>query len=189
MNKSDNIAEIAKALCLAQAEMQKASKSTTNPFFKSKYADLEEVIDCVKSVFIKHGLSFTQMPGFDNGIVTVETMIMHDSGEWITSTCGCNSPKQDPQGVGSAITYLRRYSLSAVAGLAQEDDDGNSQQVGNNPDPIDLPWFNDFDKDAVQMAQLIAEGKRTPKQIIDNLCTKYKLSKEVRAQINALGGK
>lgn len=126
MLKSESIAALAAALAKAQAEIENASKSSVNPHFKSKYADLAEVINTVRPVFSSHGLSITQMPSFDGGIAHVETLLMHSSGEWISSTASAPVSKQDAQGVGSAITYLRRYSLAAVAGVAQEDDDANS---------------------------------------------------------------
>ena len=139
MNKSDSIKELASALALAQGEIENAHKSAANPFFKSKYADLAEVINTLKPVFAKHGLSYTQMPsGMDeNGKVTVETMLMHKSGEWLLSSITLPmTGKTDSQAVGSAITYARRYALAAVCGIAQEDDDGNAASA---PAPKQVP--------------------------------------------------
>lgn len=133
MNKTDSIAELAKALAKAQGEIENASKNAANPHFKSKYADLAEVLNTVRPVFSLHGLSVLQMPSFDGGIASVETMLMHTSGEWISNTCSAPVSKNDAQGVGSAITYLRRYSLAAFAGIAQEDDDGNSASARHDP--------------------------------------------------------
>lgn len=132
MNKSDELKELATALAKAQSELCNASKSSANPFFKSKYADLAEVINTVKPVFSSHGLSITQMPSFESGVVSVETLLLHSSGQWISSVVSAPVTKQDAQGVGSAITYCRRYALAAVAGIAQEDDDANSA-VGRSP--------------------------------------------------------
>ena len=147
MNKSDSIKELACALNKAQGEMQKAHKKSENPYFNSSYANLSEVLTCVKEAFTSNGLSFTQMPSFDNGIAYVETLIMHNSGEWISSIAGSPLSKQNPQGIGDATTYLRRYSLAAVAGLAQQDDDGNSNSGTNegNTKQIDdnKDWYND----------------------------------------------
>ena len=126
MNKSESIASLAKALAKAQGEVENASKASVNPHFKSKYADLAEVLNTVRPVFASCGLSFVQMPSFADGIVSVETMLVHESGEWISETASSPITKQDAQGVGSAITYLRRYSLAAFAGIAQEDDDANA---------------------------------------------------------------
>lgn len=132
MQKSESIKELATALAKAQGQLENASKSSTNPHFKSKYADLAEVINTVRPVFAEHGLSVMQCPSFDAGVVSVETVVMHSSGEWMASTVSAPVSKQDAQGVGSAITYCRRYSLAAVAGIAQEDDDANSA-VGKGP--------------------------------------------------------
>lgn len=132
MNKSESIVGLAKALAKAQGEVENASKASINPHFKSKYADLAEVLNTVRPVFSANGLSFVQMPSFSEGVVMVETMLMHESGEWISETASSPITKQDAQGVGSAITYLRRYSLAAFAGIAQEDDDANAS-IGSKP--------------------------------------------------------
>ncbi|GAG02283.1 unnamed protein product, partial [marine sediment metagenome] len=101
MNKSDEINELATALAKAQGSITNASKSSANPFFKSKYADLAEVINTVKPVFSEHGLSVTQLPAYENGLVSVETVLMHSSGQWLSSTISSPVAKQDAQGVGS----------------------------------------------------------------------------------------
>ena len=126
MNKSDNIAELAKALSKAQADMSGAKKSSNNPFFESKYADLKDVIECVKEPFADNGLSFVQFPISNDGFAGVETVIMHSSGEWISNEYMLKVSKNDPQGIGSAITYARRYALQAACGVPSEDDDGES---------------------------------------------------------------
>ena len=102
MNKTDSIAELAKALAKAQGEIENASKNAANPHFKSKYADLAEVLNTVRPVFSSHGLSVLQMPSFDGGIASVETLLMHTSGEWISNTCSAPVSKNDAQG-----TYTR----------------------------------------------------------------------------------
>lgn len=126
MNKSDSITALAKALAKAQGEVENATKNAANPHFRSKYADLAEVINTVRPVFSSNGLAVTQFPAYENGVASVETVITHESGEWMSGKASAPVTKPDPQGVGSAITYLRRYSLAAVAGIAQEDDDGNA---------------------------------------------------------------
>jgi len=132
MQKSESIKELATALAKAQGQLENASKASVNPHFKSKYADLAEVINTIRPVFADHGLSVMQCPSFEGGIVSVETVLMHSSGEFIASTVSAPVSKQDAQGVGSAITYCRRYALAAVAGIAQEDDDANGA-VGKAP--------------------------------------------------------
>ena len=124
--KSDSIIKLAEALAGAQAEIENAAKKSNNPHFKSKYADLAEVINTARPVLSKHGLSVTQWPSFADGLVSVETLLAHKSGEWIANTASAPADKLTAQGVGSAITYLRRYSLAALACIAQEDDDGNA---------------------------------------------------------------
>lgn len=126
MNKSDSIKELATALSAAQLEIENASKNAANPHFRSKYADLAEVLNTVRPVFAKHGLGILQFPSYENGTASVETVLTHSSGEFITGISSCHVTKDDAQGVGSATTYLRRYSLAAVAGVAQEDDDAES---------------------------------------------------------------
>ena len=146
MNKSESIKELAVALAKAQAEVENASKSSTNPHFKSKYADLAEIINTVRPVFSSHGLSVIQSPSFVDGVASVETMLIHSSGEYISGISSCTVTKNDAQGVGSATTYLRRYSLAALACIAQEDDDANAA-VGKKPEaklalPINQDQFD-----------------------------------------------
>jgi len=139
MNKSESIASLAKALSKAQGEVENASKASVNPHFKSKYADLAEVLNTVRPVFASCGLSFVQMPSFLDSVVSVETMLVHESGEWISETASSPITKQDAQGVGSAITYLRRYSLAAFAGIAQEDDDAKASVGKAQPKQVAAP--------------------------------------------------
>jgi len=127
MEKSESIKELAGALAKAQGEFAGAVKDTNNPFFKSKYADLESVVSAIKPHLAKNGLSFIQLSHNLTGCAAIETVILHLSGEWIS--CGITAApvsKQDAQGYGSAMTYARRYSLSAAFGVAPEDDDGNA---------------------------------------------------------------
>jgi len=128
VQQSENIAHLATALSLAQGEIENAVKNAKNPHFKNNYADLAEIINTVRPTLTKYGLAVIQLPGFDaeTGVVTVTTVLTHKSGEWISGEAGAPAPKKDPQGIGSAVTYLRRYSLSAVLLLAQEDDDGDA---------------------------------------------------------------
>lgn len=146
MQKSESIAALAAALAKAQGEMENAGKNSVNPHFKSKYADLAEILNTVRPVLSKHGLAVTQFPAFEAGTAHVETILTHASGEWMSGTCSAPVQKSDPQGVGSALTYLRRYSLAAVCGLAQEDDDANAsskprgqQQATQKPAPATAP--------------------------------------------------
>lgn len=127
MNKTESIVEIAKALVKFQAEVKQPFKDKTNPHFRSKYVPLENVVEAVTETASKYGLSFIQMPQNNGDQVGIVTLLMHESGEWIeTDPIFVRPQKQDPQGIGSAITYLKRYSLSALFGItSDEDDDAN----------------------------------------------------------------
>ena len=128
--------ELFAALAAAQGEVENAAKSSNNPHFKSKYADLAEVLNTVRPVFAKHGLSITQSTAFNGALVSVTTLVGHKGGGLIYSTASCVPSKTDAQGIGSATTYLRRYSLAAMAGIAQEDDDGNAASHNGKPQPV-----------------------------------------------------
>ena len=131
MNKSDSIKEIATALSKAQGEFQNAKRDKENPFYHSKYADLTSLWDICRPVLSKNGLSVAQGPSVNESHVTINTLLMHNSGEWIESELILNADKPNPQSVGSAITYGCRYSLAAMLGLvADDDDDGNEASKG-----------------------------------------------------------
>jgi hypothetical protein len=123
---SEQLDALGAALAKAQAAVKGAKKDSTNPHFNSKFADLASVWDACREALISNGLSVVQLPGFENGIVTLDTMLLHSSGQWIRGKAGAPIGKQDAQGVGSALTYLRRYALAAVASVSPEDDDGNA---------------------------------------------------------------
>jgi hypothetical protein len=126
MIKSDTIAKIADALSKFQADVQDPAKNSDNPFFKSKYVELDDLLASVRPVLSKHGLAVIQEPSGEEK-VCVKTIILHNSGEFIEFEPVVLKPvKTDPQGVGSAITYGRRYALSSILGVAWDaDDDGN----------------------------------------------------------------
>ena len=134
MNLEHSNAALFAALALAQAEVENATKGSVNPHFKSRYADLAEVLNTVRPVFSKHGIAIIQSTGFSDGLVSVTTALVHKEGGYVTSVASCTPAKMDAQGVGAATTYLRRYSLAAATGVAQEDDDGNSA-AHNRPAP------------------------------------------------------
>lgn len=125
MEMSEQINELATALAKAQMELGNAKKSSDNPYFKSRYADLAEVLDTCREVLGKNGLSVIQPVGVVNDkAIEVTTMLIHSSGQWVKSTTNMPMVKLDPQAAGSAITYARRYSLAAMVGISQADDDG-----------------------------------------------------------------
>ncbi len=134
MNHSDSLAKLAPALLKAQLDIRNAIKDSTNPHFGNDFASLTSVIAAVKPALNAHGIAVVQVPGFADGVATLETTLLHTSGEWMAGTSASPVTKKDPQGVGSAITYLRRYSLAAIGCIGQEDDDGNDAA---SPDPLE----------------------------------------------------
>ena len=130
MKKSEQINELALALSKAQLSIKGALEDSSNPHFRSNYASLKSYIDSAKEALSKNGLAITQLiqdsdyEGMNS--ISVETFLMHSSGQWISSIFSMPVSKLDAQGVGSAITYARRYSFAATIGIApMEDDDGN----------------------------------------------------------------
>lgn len=144
MNKSDSIKELATALAAFQAEMPAVKMNSVNPFLKNKYADLGAMIETAQPVLAKHGLSVTQLVTSDNALIGIETALIHNSGEWISSTVtmfvGDEKGKSLAQVAGSTITYMRRYSFSAILGLyADEDTDGSHTTAPQQQKPKQAP--------------------------------------------------
>jgi hypothetical protein len=132
MEKSESIGKLAEALAKAQGAIEGAKKDQANPFFRSKYADLSSVWEACRKQLSENGLAVMQTTcGSDPDTVTVETFLTHSSGEWIKSSLTMRPTKSDPQGIGSCITYARRYALAAMVGVAPEDDDGNAASQPN----------------------------------------------------------
>lgn len=127
MKTSESIKNIAIALIAFHKELQPVKKGETNPFFKSKYADLPAILEAIEKPLEKSGLSFVQFPEGENYLCT---MLMHTTGEWMTSSVKMTLSKQDAQGFGSCITYYRRYALGSILGISTEkDDDGEGSFV------------------------------------------------------------
>lgn len=128
MNRSESIVKIATALVAFNGEVSKIEKDSVNPHFRNKYASLDNIIDEIRPILTKHGLAVIQMPSGDGETLTMSTLLVHTSGEFIESPPLTMRPsKNDPQGIGSCATYARRYSLAAFLSLnTGEDDDGNA---------------------------------------------------------------
>lgn len=123
-DQSTDLGALAKALAAAQGEMQPALKDSTNPDYASTYATLASVIDACRAPLSKHGIAWLQRVSTRPGFVAVTTQLVHESGQWVRDRAELAVTAKNAQAAGSAITYLRRYMLSALVGVACEDDDG-----------------------------------------------------------------
>lgn len=126
--KSESLAKLAPALLQAQKNMGVALKDAKNPFFKSKFADLNAIIDASVPVLNAEGIAVLQTPAVNSmGVGVIQTVLLHSSGEYIASETLIQSAKpNDPQALGSAMSYARRYGLQATVTIKAEDDDGES---------------------------------------------------------------
>lgn len=160
---------IAQALAAAQMDMGKALKSATNPHFKSKYADLGAVVEACLPALNKHGIAVIQpMTDGETGRCVVTTFI-HESGETLSCPIPLIVAKNDMQGLGSAMTYARRYGLMALAGIAPEDDDGNAAVAAAPPPPKPTLKPEPFDAKAMFARLKDAISKRDDKESLDAL--------------------
>ncbi len=150
MYQSEQINELATALAKAQGQMQHAIKDSVNPHFKSKYADLASVIDAIRVPLSENGLSFMQPIRIENNVNVLDTILFHTSGQWIKSTVAVNvdgTNRNAIQAFGAALSYLRRYSLSSLIGISQDDDDGNSATqatVTTQVQPKSVQYINEI---------------------------------------------
>jgi hypothetical protein len=133
METSIETVELFTALHKAQAEMSGAVKDANNPFFKNKYADLTAVIKAIKEPCSNNGLFYSQHPVVNDNCVGVETVVIHSTGQFMASKLLIPMSKLDPQGVGSCITYARRYALQSIFGIPAVDDDGQLAQFASAP--------------------------------------------------------
>lgn len=176
MQKSESIKNIAQALIVFHVKVDTIKKDAKNPFFKSTYASLTNILDAINEPLIESGLAISQFPTGADGLTTI--LIHGESGEWISSTYEMRPVKDDPQGRGSCITYQRRYALASVLSLnIDEDDDGNKASqtaVATAKTTAEKPWLNKNSDDFKRVeAYLLKDGN------IDIVKAKYRLSKEV----------
>ena len=166
MPTSPTIAALAAALVKAQSAMGGAKKDSTNPHFKTAYADLASVWDACRAPLANAGLSIVQLVSSDPTRAIIETILAHSSGEWVSSTLAVPLTKADAQGLGSAITYGRRYALAAIVGVCPADDDGEAAvarptqrtqpaQRAQEPDDVPMKYPGDkFRKPTTQTAEI-----------------------------------
>lgn len=136
-NQSENLNELATALAKCQGEITPAIKDAKNPFFKSKYADLNSVWSVCREPLSKHGLAVIQTIDKDESGLILLTTLIHSSGQWIRSRSPIPLLKTDPQAMGSSITYMRRYSLSAIVGISTDEDDDGEKAMNRNSKKAD----------------------------------------------------
>ena len=196
MRKSESIVELSKALAKFQEEVKQPLKDKNNPFFKSKYVPLENVVEAITDVAPKNGLSFVQWALNDeSGRVGVATMLMHESGEFIEfDPVHMKADKETAQGAGALISYLKRYSLSAVFGItSDQDDDGNSASGNKAVKSATQAEIGNLKKEIIAFSKLMAEqGKDVkPEQVEQtlNISDYTKLnSEDVKEAVNKLKG-
>lgn len=182
MNQSQTINELAKALVTFGIKVDTIRKDAKNPFFKSTYASLSNILDAIKEPLSECGLSISQFPEGDYGLTT---RLMHESGEWMEATYTMKPVKDDPQGRGSCLTYMRRYSIAAIMNLnIDEDDDGNnatypSGKVEKQEINDDKKWLNKGTKDWDNAMKKLSEGQIT----IDTICKHYKVSTATKQEM------
>ena len=159
---SETLGALATALATAQGRVKNPAKDANNPHFGKKYADLPGVIDAIRGELTANGIAVCQFVGWESSpvpVVSVTTRLIHKSGEWIEGTAACPVAKMDAQSVGSATTYLRRYSLMAVAMIAGDDDDD-----GNHASSSQAPRRRTDDAPASKPASAPQKGGMTDEQ-------------------------
>ena len=147
------------ALAKMQAVLDNAKKESDNPFFKSKYADLAQCLQTAKKPMADNGLSISQHCTFDGQFVQCVTVLGHSSGQMMISTLNVPVAKKDAQGIGSSITYARRYALSSIIGLTQKDDDGEGS-VGRTEDDAKTKW----EKTAKKSQEILRNAEKLDQQ-------------------------
>jgi hypothetical protein len=194
MKTSDNVDKIFPAFVAFQAEMPPVPKDSINPHFRNKYASLGAITEATRPVLAKHGLAYTQGMAIVDGVQVMFTRIIHQSGQWMEDGgYALNPTKNDPQGMGSAVTYARRYTIGSTLGIITEDDDDGNR--ASEPAPAKkLPpvpkaeqlqepdWFND-------LGELNDKGKLAAKSIHEGFAwakieKHYLIDKHTRKLVN-----
>lgn len=197
MNKSESITELNKALANFHKELKQPMKDANNPFFKNKYVPLENVVEAIDDVAPKFGLTYSQYPvTTDDGKVGISTVLLHESGEFIEYPPATTKPdKNTPQGVGSALTYMRRYSLSAVFGITSDQDDDGNEDSGNtkakqtsnkNVQMASAQTIGTLKKEVIEFTNLIkGTEKEAPQYIVEQKfgINNYNLTENKAVQI------
>lgn len=162
-NNTADLSSYAPAMLKAQKAIENAVKGSKNPHFRNTYADLNAVLAAVKGPLNENGILIQQFASSADGLtVDVTTQLLHESGQYMTSTLRLKPSKADPQGIGSAITYGRRYTLSAMCGLGAEDDDGNEASGHRQQPQRTVPMATDEQKR--DLKELLDKSPRTDEE-------------------------
>lgn len=179
MNKSESIKELCKALICFKIKVEAIRKDAKNPFFKSTYASLGNIIDAIEEPLAESGLAVMQFPNGEHGLTTI---VMHESGEWIESNYTMAPVKNDPQGIGSCITYQKRYALvsALLLNILEKDDDANYATHGNNnpTEKIELPWLNEGSENFTKAVEYLKSTGN-----LKAIKAKYKMRKETETKL------
>lgn len=196
MKTSETIKEISGALVKAIGEIPNPPKNAVNPHFKNRYADLAIILETAKPVLMKNGLAAIQVAEADGNIVTIRTRIVHISGEWIETALTMTAAGTDPQKIGSAITYARRYSLSAMLNISADDDDDGEEnrkkenqkpvaatatvKTQNQPKPAPAKTQNPLDKELLGILDMIEPDRQKQRQIMEYVKAKFEIAPDFR---------
>ena len=187
MIKSESVSKLFTALAKAQGELDKAIKSSDNPFFKSKYPDLEAVIDASRPHLVANGICVMQFhEDSDDGRVRLTTIVGHESGEYVAATASLKPKVDEPQTSLGSVTYLRRYDYASAIGLAQTDDDGETAQGrgGTRTAKVEKPELREAqERDAVlqEISAFFAQTERGVGAAIKLMVLKGKTKAQVVA--------
>lgn len=191
MTQSESIDKLLPAFVAFQSDMPSVPKDAVNPHFRSKYASLGAITEATRPHLAKHGLAVTQSLVWRDGVQLLVTRVIHASGQWMQDGgYALNPTKNDPQGMGSAVTYARRYTLGATLGIVTEDDDDGNAASAPRSQPIkqtatDLPPLNATNADGtlnskgLESASFIAGGGT-----FEQIERKYKVSKADRMAVD-----
>lgn len=189
MKTSQTIEKISPDVIKAHAEMKEVKKNAENPFTKSEYADLEAVLKVIRPILAKNKLALIQFPSFEGENVGVVSRLLHESGEWFEETTSVGKLIADPQKVGSAITYLRRYSAMAICGIAPEDDDASQSEFAKkNKKKTGLPGGAQSEKsmEAVVRGMPIKITAKFQRLKISDWTERYRLYKSCGGDVEKL---
>ncbi len=156
MKTSEQIDQVSTALSLAQGEFPAIEKTRINPHFKSKFANISDILSACVPVLSKHGLTFCQGLSFTDNRLVVTTRVMHKSGQWIESELAIKPAKDDAQALGSASTYGRRYSAEAILGVSATDDDDGNAATGHKQDKEESKYTGTQEQQ-IRLKQFLAE--------------------------------